>query len=112
MKPVVVAVLGQPLASCASPSNSSGSGLSAAPGKNVAENNRHSNSGSAANPCRQATESQNGAAVMGAPLGAVGDYAPYSSRNGWAVRYRGANAGQRVVGTAEAVSTREIDCSF
>lgn len=71
-------------------------------------NAKSSHKGSSADPCQEAVQSQQGAAIMGAMLGAVADYAPYSSRNGWAVN-RAAYAGQRVVGTAEAVSAQEAN---
>lgn len=108
MRLALVAILGVVTSSCAATSQNSASNGSPTASRSVAESTRQSSAPRAADPCDQAIQSQTGAAVAGALLGAVGDLAPYSSRNGWAVN-RAAYAGQRVAGTAEAAAALESD---
>lgn len=104
---IIVAMLGLSLAACnALSAGSERSGVSASSRTSVAHSGVRKTAATAKDACGQAVQSQEGAAVLGAVLGAVGDYAPYSSRNGWAVR-RAAHAGSRMAGVAESASARE-----
>ncbi|MCR4267758.1 hypothetical protein [Nitratireductor sp. ZSWI3] len=108
MKLILVAMLGLSVAACSSTSDGSGSNVSASSGKAATRYAQRKTVAMAEDSCAQARRSQEGAAVMGALLGAVGDYAPYSSRNGWAVN-RAAYAGRRMAGVAESTNAREAD---
>lgn len=100
MKIILAVLLCLSIAACSSTSDGPGRSVSASGEKGVA---RYA---SRKDACGQARQSQDGAAVMGALLGAVGDFAPYSSRSGWAVN-RAAYAGRRMAGAAESASARE-----
>jgi len=100
MKSIFAVLLCLPVAACSSTSGGPGSSVSAPRDKSAAH------FASRNDACGQARQSQEGAAVMGALLGAVGDFAPYGSRNGWAVN-RAAYAGRRMASVAESASSRE-----
>lgn len=106
MRMASIVLISAALAGCSATSSQSNVTTPASMHEQASINGKSGHKASSVDPCQEAVQSQQGAAIMGAMLGAVADYAPYSSRNGWAVN-RAAYAGQRVVGTAEAVSAQE-----